>query len=172
MASTVFCIANSDAQAERIVGDLKAASFSNNDISALFADTHSTHDFAHEKHTKAPEGAITGALGALLEGYDALLCPTLAIPALPVDLSWTVTHPNGTITSPLQHLMTMPFNIASRCPVLNVPSGFADNGVPTGLQIVARTFDDLTAFRLGAALDRRCQCRACRHHEPDRKRHR
>ena len=50
--------------------------------------------------------------------------------------------------------MTMPFNIASRCPVLNVPSGFADTGVPTGLQIVARTFDDLTTFRLGAALER------------------
>jgi aspartyl-tRNA(Asn)/glutamyl-tRNA(Gln) amidotransferase subunit A len=100
------------------------------------------------------EGVITGALGALLENYDALICPTLAIPALPVDLPWVVTHPDGTVTSPLQHLMTMPFNIASRCPVLNVPSGFADNGVPTGLQIVGRTFDDLTTFRLGAALER------------------
>ena len=102
----------------------------------------------------AREGAITGALGALLEEYDALICPTLAIPALPADTPWTITLPNGTVTSPMQHLMTMPFNIASRCPVLNVPSGFADNGVPTGLQIVARTFDDLTAFRLGAALER------------------
>ena len=37
--------------------------------------------------------------------------------------------------------------------MLNVPSGFARNGVPTGLQIVARTFDDVTAFRVGAALE-------------------
>ena len=102
----------------------------------------------------AREGAITGALGTLLDEYDALICPTLAIPALPADTPWTTTLPNGTVTSPMQHLMTMPFNIASRCPVLNVPSGFADNGVPTGLQIVARTFDDLTTFRLGAALER------------------
>ena len=35
-----------------------------------------------------------------------------------------------------------------------MPSGFADNGVPTGVQIVARTFDDVTAFRVGAALER------------------
>jgi Asp-tRNA(Asn)/Glu-tRNA(Gln) amidotransferase A subunit family amidase len=46
------------------------------------------------------------------------------------------------------------FNIMSRCPVLAVPSGFGDNGVPTGIQIAARTYDDLTAFRVGAALER------------------
>ncbi len=50
--------------------------------------------------------------------------------------------------------MTAPFNVASRCPVLSVPSGFADNGVPTGVQLVGRTYDDLTVFRLGAALER------------------
>jgi aspartyl-tRNA(Asn)/glutamyl-tRNA(Gln) amidotransferase subunit A len=38
--------------------------------------------------------------------------------------------------------------------VLNAPSGFADNGVPTGVQIVGRTFDDATTFRVGAALER------------------
>ena len=41
----------------------------------------------------------------------------------------------------------------SRCPVLAVPSGFADNGVPTGIQIVGRTYDDETVFRVGAALE-------------------
>jgi amidase len=51
-------------------------------------------------------------------------------------------------------LLTPVFNIMSRCPVLNVPSGFADNGVPTGLQIAARTYEDATVFRLGAALER------------------
>ncbi len=50
--------------------------------------------------------------------------------------------------------MTPPFNICSRSPVLAVPSGFADNGVPTGVQLVARPYDDLTAFRAGAALEK------------------
>ena len=58
---SVFCIATSRTQADQIVDQLKVAEFSNNDISALFADTHTSHDFAHEKHTKAPEGAVTGA---------------------------------------------------------------------------------------------------------------
>ncbi len=58
---SVFCIATSRDQADRIVDQLKIANFSNNDISALFADKGTSHDFAHEKNTKAPEGAVAGA---------------------------------------------------------------------------------------------------------------
>src|SRR5512140_448672 len=58
---SVFCIATSREQANRIVDQLKSASFSNNDISVLFPDKGTTRDFAHEKHTKAPEGAVAGA---------------------------------------------------------------------------------------------------------------
>ena len=48
---------------------------------------------------------------------------------------------------------TLPFNVIGRVPVLAVPSGIAPNGVPTGVQIVGRTFDDATVFRVGAALE-------------------
>ena len=58
---SVFCIATSRGQADRIVDNLKTANFSNNDISALFPDKGTTRDFAHEKSTKAPEGAVAGA---------------------------------------------------------------------------------------------------------------
>jgi len=58
---SVFCIATSRNQADQIVDRLKSANFSNNDISALFPDKGTTHDFAHEKNTKAPEGAVAGA---------------------------------------------------------------------------------------------------------------
>ena len=58
---SVFCIATSRNQADQIVDQLKAANFSNNDISVLFPDKGTTRDFAHEKSTKAPEGAVTGA---------------------------------------------------------------------------------------------------------------
>src|ERR1022692_4735052 len=58
---SVFCITTSREQANRIVDQLKAADFSNNDISVLFPDKGTTRDFAHEKNTKAPEGAVAGA---------------------------------------------------------------------------------------------------------------
>jgi hypothetical protein len=58
---SVFCIATSRTQADQIVDQLKAGDFSNNDISVLFADKNTNRDFAHEKNTKAPEGALAGA---------------------------------------------------------------------------------------------------------------
>lgn len=58
---SVFCISTSREQADRIVDQLKTANFSNNDISVLFPDKGTTRDFAHEKNTKAPEGAAAGA---------------------------------------------------------------------------------------------------------------
>lgn len=80
---SVFCIATSRNQADTLVNHLKEAGFSNNDISALFPDKHTSHDFAHEKHTKAPEGALAGAStggvvgGALgwIAGIGALAIP-------------------------------------------------------------------------------------------------
>src|SRR5512140_932935 len=66
---SVFCITTSRAQAERIIDQLKIANFANNDISVLFPDKGTTRDFAHEKNTKAPEGAVTGAsTGGVLGG--------------------------------------------------------------------------------------------------------
>jgi Asp-tRNA(Asn)/Glu-tRNA(Gln) amidotransferase A subunit family amidase len=52
-------------------------------------------------------------------------------------------------------MMTLPFNIASRCPVISVPSGLSRDGVPTGLSIVGKTYDDVTAFRIAAAHEER-----------------
>jgi Asp-tRNA(Asn)/Glu-tRNA(Gln) amidotransferase A subunit family amidase len=52
-------------------------------------------------------------------------------------------------------LMTLPFNIASRCPVMSVPSGLSRDGVPTGLSIVGKTYDDVTVFRIAAAHEER-----------------
>jgi Asp-tRNA(Asn)/Glu-tRNA(Gln) amidotransferase A subunit family amidase len=37
--------------------------------------------------------------------------------------------------------------------VVDLEFGFADNGVPTGIQIVGRAFDDLTVYRAGFAFE-------------------
>jgi Asp-tRNA(Asn)/Glu-tRNA(Gln) amidotransferase A subunit family amidase len=94
-------------------------------------------------------------LGELLESFDALICPTWSTQGLPAgeDLINTPLPVNGGFTTWERSLMTVPFNIISRVPVLNVPSGLALNGVPTGVQIVGRTYDDVTPFRLGSALE-------------------
>jgi len=83
--TSVFCIAKSEPQAIRIVDQLKALNFSNNDISVLFPDKTGTKDFAHEQKTKAPEGAATGgATGGVLGGAFGWLAGigALAIPGV------------------------------------------------------------------------------------------
>lgn len=85
MQQSAICIAHSQAQAETIVNQLKAAGFPNNDISVLFPDKRTSHDFAYEKETKTPEGATTG--GTFGAGVSAVLgwlagIGTLAIPGV------------------------------------------------------------------------------------------
>jgi hypothetical protein len=85
MSKAVFCITRTETQAIAIVDQLKAAGFSHNDISVLFPDKTGTKDFAHEQHTKAPEGAATGAgTGGVLGGALGWLVGigALAIPGL------------------------------------------------------------------------------------------
>ena len=85
MATNVFCLADTESQAIAIVSQLKSSGFSDNDISVLFPDKTGTRDFAHEQHTKAPEGAMTGAAtGGVLGGVVGLLAGigALAIPGV------------------------------------------------------------------------------------------
>jgi Asp-tRNA(Asn)/Glu-tRNA(Gln) amidotransferase A subunit family amidase len=102
------------------------------------------------------EGELWKPLGRVLETHDALICPTWAMPGIPAGDSFlgALFDDGGPNDRQFSCFMTTPFNIFSACPVLAVPSGVApSNGVPTGIQIVGRTFDDVTVFRIGAALE-------------------
>jgi hypothetical protein len=83
--TAVFGIYRDQIGVENAVDALKAAGFRNTDISVLFPENEGTKDFAHEKNTKAPEGATTGAgTGALLGGGLGWLAGigALAIPGV------------------------------------------------------------------------------------------
>lgn len=81
----VFGIYPDQLTAEDAVDTLKDAGFRSTDISILFPDNQGTKDFAHEKHTKAPEGAVTGGgSGAVIGGALGWLAGmgALAIPGI------------------------------------------------------------------------------------------
>jgi Protein of unknown function (DUF3341)/Heat induced stress protein YflT len=83
--TAAFGIYNDQEGVERAVDALKANGYRNTDISVLFPENSGTKDFAHEKHTKAPEGATTGAgSGVVLGGTLGWLAGigALAIPGL------------------------------------------------------------------------------------------
>jgi hypothetical protein len=83
--TAVFGIFRDRAHVERAVEEFRRYGFRPNDISVLFPNLESTKEFAHEKHTKAPEGAAAGAgTGAVVGGTLGWLVGigALAIPGL------------------------------------------------------------------------------------------
>jgi hypothetical protein len=83
--TAAFGIYNDRANVDAAVERLKLEGYRNTDISVLFPNNSGTKDFAHEKHTKAPEGATAGAgTGAVAGGALGWLAGigALAIPGL------------------------------------------------------------------------------------------
>ena len=103
------------------------------------------------------ETEITGRVAAVLADHDVLLCPASAVPALDagVDYSTTPFVLDSTRYEPVHDLFPVEvFNIANRCPVLTVPAGRSSDGVPIGVQVVGRPYDERTTFEVGAAIER------------------
>ncbi|MEY2580964.1 MAG: amidase [Ilumatobacteraceae bacterium] len=102
------------------------------------------------------ETALWDPLGRLFEDIDILLCPTTATTGLQAGnpyLDEALVINGEAVGHHILGMMTVPFNLFSRCPVLSVPSGLASNGVPTGVQIVGRTYEDVSTFQVGAAIE-------------------
>jgi aspartyl-tRNA(Asn)/glutamyl-tRNA(Gln) amidotransferase subunit A len=68
------------------------------------------------------------------------LAPAVRFDELPVDAIFPST------------IHTIPFNVTGN-PALALPIGFAQNGMPLGMQVVGRPFDEPTIFRIGSAYE-------------------
>src|SRR6478735_2044516 len=85
MKKAVIGIVETQIKAERIVDQLQQRGVASGDVSVLFPDKRGSKDFAHEHHTKAPEGAIAGVgAGGVVGGTLGLLAGigALAIPGV------------------------------------------------------------------------------------------
>jgi len=101
-------------------------------------------------------GQMYHSLGPLLERYRILVCPTNNLPAVAADHDHSTDKVliNGEEVNPmLGWVMTTPFNMMSRCPVITVPTGQATNRIPTSLQIVGRTYCDKDVFQAALAYE-------------------
>lgn len=102
------------------------------------------------------EAGVHRAIADVLVDHDALITPTIGGYGFLAGQEYAdgVDVAGQHLDFYLLACLTPVFNVASRHPVLNVPSGLAPNGVPTGVQVVARPYDDVTAFHVGAAAER------------------
>jgi aspartyl-tRNA(Asn)/glutamyl-tRNA(Gln) amidotransferase subunit A len=82
---------------------------------------------------------------SILGTYDAIITANGLTPAPRLD-EFPVDVP------PMSTLQTIPFNVTGN-PVLAIPTGFSKAGLPLGMQIVGRAFDEPTVLRIGAAYE-------------------
>ena len=89
---------------------------------------------------------------AFFEEYDLLLTPTLAVP--PFELGSSGPDGIAGARGPIDWVtFTYPFNLTGQ-PAASVPCGWTKEGLPVGLQIVGRRFDDATVLKAAAAFER------------------
>ncbi len=102
-------------------------------------------------------GKMYDQFGPIIHNYDAFVCPTLSIPSVKADLNLfedKVLINGKEINSPdLGWTLCYPFNMLCRLPVLSIPSGLASNGIPTGIQIVGKPYEDIPVFQAGYNLE-------------------
>lgn len=94
--------------------------------------------------------ALREAANAACEPFDFVLSPVSPMPAYPAHQASPLHDP----ARPFEHIaFTLPFNMSEQ-PALAVNAGYTAAGLPIGLQIIGRRFDDAGVLALGAAWER------------------
>jgi aspartyl-tRNA(Asn)/glutamyl-tRNA(Gln) amidotransferase subunit A len=130
------------------------------DLRASFARASSPTGHELVAAQRVVHGGIE-AVRRLLEVVDVLVTPTTVAPAVPIGQE-TVRYggvEEGTFATYIR--CTFPFNAAG-LPALSVPCGFTAAGLPIGLQIAGRSFDEATVLRVGYAYEQATEWHAHR----------
>ncbi|MGE0716249.1 MAG: amidase family protein, partial [Alphaproteobacteria bacterium] len=122
-----------------------------------FADWGMGFSLLDRIRAEAARTRLYRAVQALLGRWDFLVSPTTACTALAADFDATkpvtIAGRECGITRQSWTAYQYPFNLTGN-PALSVPSGWAADGMPVGLQIVGPWWSDLAVLRLGAILER------------------
>jgi aspartyl-tRNA(Asn)/glutamyl-tRNA(Gln) amidotransferase subunit A len=98
-------------------------------------------------------GPALAAYLAAVAGTDAMLVPVAPIPAATIAESDVGNSLNAEAVIQRITRFTRPINYLG-LPALSIPCGFTKNGLPVGLQLVGRSFDEAMLLRIGAAFQR------------------
>jgi aspartyl-tRNA(Asn)/glutamyl-tRNA(Gln) amidotransferase subunit A len=98
-------------------------------------------------------GPALSAHAAATTGVDAVIAPVSPIPAPTIAESDVGNSPEADAVLPRLTRFTRPVNYLG-LPALSIPSGFTKSGLPVGLQLIGRSFDEATLLRIGAAFQR------------------
>ena len=91
-------------------------------------------------------------LADAMADFDLLIAPTVPIGAPPIGRGNVTVDGATHVTTVVLPRLTRPFNIGG-LPTVTVPCGFTSEGLPTGLQIAGRAFDEATVLRAAQAYE-------------------
>lgn len=97
--------------------------------------------------------AMRQELEALLTGMDAIITPTARTVAHPIGQPFPTAGGQPVTRFELQLGFTVPFDLTGT-PAISVPCGFSSEGLPIGLQIAGRAWDEPTVLRIAAGYER------------------
>ncbi|WP_232806936.1 amidase [Geodermatophilus chilensis] len=95
---------------------------------------------------------VQRGFAAAFDRVDVVATPTLAIPAPPYGSTTALLRGEERPILFALNCLTAPANAAG-LPALSVPCGFTGSGLPVGLQLMGRPFDEATVLRAGAAYE-------------------
>ncbi len=111
-------------------------------------------EWTAEQFTDALMGrkALNNKMWRFMADYDLLLTPTLAVPPFEVGIQGPEEIDGRQVDAFYWLSFTFPMNMTGQ-PAATIPAGWADDGLPVGLQIVGRHLDDPSVLRASAAFE-------------------
>ncbi|MFM9107188.1 MAG: amidase [Chloroflexota bacterium] len=91
-------------------------------------------------------------MAAFMQRYDRRRTPTMTLPPFPLGIDFPDRVGGRPVTGMQWTAFTFPFNLTGS-PAASVPAGWTDEGLPVGLQIVGRNWDDALVLRVSAAFE-------------------
>jgi len=96
--------------------------------------------------------AVNNKMWRLMQTYDLLLTPTLAVPPFPIDIQGPEKIDGHMVANTQWLAFTFPLNMTGQ-PAASIPAGFTPDGLPVGLQIIGRHLDDALVLKASAAFE-------------------
>jgi amidase len=97
--------------------------------------------------------ALQQRVREFFERFDVLALPTVQVPPFPTELDWVHEIDGVPMANYLEWMRSCTDITMTGCPAMSVPHGFTPDGLPVGLQLVARPGAELLLLQVAHAFD-------------------